>query len=287
MFTGKGGVGKTTLSSASALFFSQKYKVLLVSTDPSGSLKEIFGIEFGEGVKQVKENLDVVELTRNTVLRLWREKFGDEVYTVISSFFPVKEEILNYIEGAPGIDMEFMLDYVLTALKSGKYDLIIWDTAPTASILNLLQVQYMFYSHLTQAQKVYLTIKSFIKQVNPLSLIEKWRKLTAEIIDMLKSDTSAWIVTTPEKLPVEQALFLAKALQDFGIEVKGFILNKVLKEGVCLECEFLKKKERNQKKWINYLLNQARFPVKVVYEFTEDPTNEALLTQISQTLYEA
>ncbi len=285
MFTGKGGVGKTTLSAATALFFSRNQRTLLVSTDPSGSLQEIFGVKFDEGVKHIKDNLDVVELTREMILKLWREKFGDEVYAVVSSFFPVKEEIINYIEGAPGIDMEFMLDYVLTALKSKKYDLIIWDTAPTASILNLLQVQYMFYSHLTQAQKIYLTIKRLIRQVDPLALIEKWKELTAEIINMLKKDTSAWIVTTPERLPVEQALFLAQALEKFGITVNGFILNKLLDKNICQECVFLEKKREQQRKWMEHLFQQSKLPVKIIPELVGDLTDENLLYEIAEKIY--
>jgi len=285
MFTGKGGVGKTTLSAATALFFSRNQRTLLVSTDPSGSLQEIFGVKFDEGVKHIEDNLDVVELTREMILKLWREKFGDEVYAVVSSFFPVKEEIINYIEGAPGIDMEFMLDYVLTALKSKKYDLIIWDTAPTASILNLLQVQYMFYSHLTQAQKIYLTIKRLIRQVDPLALIEKWKELTAEIINMLKKDTSAWIVTTPERLPVEQALFLAQALEKFGITVNGFILNKLLDKNICQECVFLEKKREQQRKWMEHLFQQSKLPVKTIPELVGDLTDENLLYEIAEKIY--
>ena len=285
MFTGKGGVGKTTLSAATALFFSRNQRTLLVSTDPSGSLQEIFGVKFDEGVKHIKDNLDVVELTREIILKLWREKFGDEVYAVVSSFFPVKEEIINYIECAPGIDMEFMLDYVLTALKSKKYDLIIWDTAPTASILNLLQVQYMFYSHLTQAQKIYLTIKRLIRQVDPLALIEKWKELTAEIINMLKKDTSAWIVTTPERLPVEQALFLAQALEKFGITVNGFILNKLLDKNICQECVFLEKKREQQRKWMEHLFQQSKLPVKIIPELVGDLTDENLLYEIAEKIY--
>jgi len=49
-------------------------------------------------------------------------------YTVLSAFLPVGREILDYIEGAPGIDEEFMLDYLLTMARSGEYQTIIWDT---------------------------------------------------------------------------------------------------------------------------------------------------------------
>ena len=80
-------------------------------------------------------NLDAVELSRKLVLDLWREKFADDIYTVLSSFLPVGREIIDYLEGAPGIEDEFMLDYLLTMAESGNYRTIIWDTAPTVTTL--------------------------------------------------------------------------------------------------------------------------------------------------------
>jgi arsenite-transporting ATPase len=88
MFTGKGGVGKTTMSVATAFHLSRNSKVLLLSTDPAGSLSSIFSEEFHETIIHIDKNLDVIELTRPVILRLWREKFGEEVYTVISSLLP-------------------------------------------------------------------------------------------------------------------------------------------------------------------------------------------------------
>ena len=287
MFTGKGGVGKTTMSAATALFFAKTKKTLIVSTDPSGSLENIFHIGFEDKIKHIEENLDIVELTRKTVLRLWREKFADEIYTVLSSFLPVEKDIINYIEGAPGIDEEFMLDYVLTALKSGKYDLIVWDTAPTASILNLLKVQYLFYTHLTQAQKVYLTLKSVIKSENPLNLIRKWRTLTENIIDMLKNNTSAWIVTNPERLPVEQALSLGNSLKSFGIFINGYILNRLLADNICKSCEFLNSKRLYQKTWKDTLYQKSTLPIKTVPEISGDVTEKEKLFKIADILYKS
>lgn len=246
MFTGKGGVGKTTMSVATALHHAESHKTLLISTDPSGSLSEIFTKPLDQQVYQVAPNLDAVELNRALVLDLWREKFGEDVYAVLSSFLPVGREILDYIEGAPGIDEEFMLDYLLTMAESGEYQSIVWDTAPTVTTLNMLFIQQMFYSHLTQAQKFYLKVKKVFNNVDPLELINSWRSLTERIISLLQNDTSAWVVANPEPLPVEQAADIAASFDDFGIEVQGFILNKVLPQEVCQDHPFWQEKFRAQ-----------------------------------------
>jgi arsenite-transporting ATPase len=256
MFTGKGGVGKTTMAAASALKHAAAGKTLLISTDPSGSLTTIFDRPLAGRIARVGENLEAVELTRQLILTLWREKFADEIYTVLSSFLPVGRDILDYIEGAPGIDEEFMLDYLLTMARSGDYETIVWDTAPTVTTLNLLFVQRLFYSHLTAAQKVYLKVKSVFNQVDPLALIDKWLQLTSDIITLLKTATRAWVVANPECLPVEQALDIAAALGDFGIGVNGFILNKLLAEEVCQGHSFWQGKYQAQQTWRRHL-NQA------------------------------
>jgi len=286
MFTGKGGVGKTTMSVATALHYAQSGKTLLISTDPSGSLSEIFAKPLDQKVVSVAKNLDAVELTRKLVLDLWREKFADEIYTVLSSFLPVGREIIDYIEGAPGIDEEFMLDYLLTMAQSGSYRTIVWDTAPTVTTLNLLFIQQLFYSHLTQAQKVYMKVKTVFSKVDPLTLIDKWLHLTAQIIELLRTDTSAWVVANPEHLPVEQALDIASSLSDFEIDVNGFILNKILPLEICAHHPFWQGKYEAQQSCRKRLyMASGNRPIKEIPELAGKMKIDGFLGEVSRLLY--
>ncbi|NPA24836.1 MAG: ArsA family ATPase [Deltaproteobacteria bacterium] len=287
MFTGKGGVGKTTMSVAGALYHSRFGRTLLISTDPSGSLSEIFSRPLDQRVTEVDENLEVVELTRRLVLDLWRKKFADEIYTVLSSFLPVGREIIDYIEGAPGIDEEFMLDYLLTAARSGRYETIVWDTAPTVTTLNLLFVQRLFYSHLTQAQKVYIKVKNVFSRVDPLALINQWLELTAAIIELLKTDTRSWVVANPERLPVEQALDIAASLADFGIGINGFILNKLLPGEVCAGSSFWEEKYSRQQDWRECLRQRAAYPVREIPDLAGELSTPESLATVTSLLYQS
>ena len=284
LFTGKGGVGKTTLSTACALGYAQKKRTLLLSTDPAGSLGEIFGCDFTEQIVTVAPNLDVVELSRRAVLKLWHEKFADDIFTVLSAFLPVERDILNYIEGAPGIDEEFMLSYLLNVQQSGNYDIIIWDAAPTSTTLKLLELQQMFYAHLTEAQKIYLKFKGLFKDADPLQLIAQWRQLTQDVISMLKNETSAWIVANPERLPVEQALLIASSLAAFGIGVNGYIMNKLLPEKACEGSDFFEKRFRAQQHWRENLSARAALPIIQLAELTGNLTDPAELLSLSKKL---
>ncbi len=287
MFTGKGGVGKTTMSVATALQHAGIGKTLLISTDPSGSLSEIFSRPLDRKVHTVASNLDAVELTRKLVLELWRDKFAEEIYSVLSSFLPVGREIIDYIEGAPGIDEEFMLDYLLTMAESGDYRTIVWDTAPTVTTLNLLFVQQMFYSHLTQAHKLFFKVKTVFNKVDPLALIDKWRSLTERIIELLQTETCAWVVANPEPLPIEQASDIADSFNEFGIEVKGFVLNKVLPEELCQGHPFWQEKFNAQQKCRAKMQMKANnLPLKEIPELIGDMKVDGFLREVAGLLHE-
>ncbi len=273
------------MSVATALQHAGVGKTLLISTDPSGSLSEIFSRPLDRKVHTVAPNLDAVELSRKLILNLWRDKFAEDIYTVLSSFLPVGREIIDYIEGAPGIDEEFMLDYLLTMAESGDYLTIIWDTAPTVTTLNLLFVQQMFYSHLTQAHKLYFKVKKVFNNVDPLALIDKWRSLTERIIRLLQTETSAWVVANPEPLPIEQAFDIADSFDDFGIEVRGFILNKVLPAEFCQDHPFWQAKFTAQQKCREKMQQKANVrPVKEIPELIGDIQTDGFLQQVAGLL---
>lgn len=285
MFTGKGGVGKTTMAVATALRAARIGPTLLVSTDPSGSLSGIFARPLDQRAVRVAAGLDAVELTRPQVLAQWREKFGEEMFAVISSFLPVGREIIDYMEGAPGIEEEFMLDYLLSGAQSGIYQTIVWDTAPTATTLNLLTIQQLFYTHLTQAQRLYLKFKGLFGQADPMTLINRWRELTARIIAMLRTDTTAWVVANPERLPVEQAARIADSLVDFGIGVNGFILNRMLPLARCEGHPFWRARYQAQQDWRTRMREVAAGRlVREIPELPGDIQGSGVLAEVAELL---
>lgn len=241
MFCGKGGVGKTTCASTTALHFALKgYRTLLISTDPAPSLSDMLELDVRGEVTQVPsvENLEAVELDYDRVVEMWKERFGDEVYELISSFLPVEEDIIEYVAGAPGIDEEFALSYVYDLYISEKYDIIIWDTAPAGGTLSLLKLQDTFYTHLGEAAKLYVKVRSALSaltegrtQRDPLKIIKEWEHLAQVVLEMLKDEgTQACLVTIPEALGVNQTQRIADDLEKFGLHVGGVIINHVLTE---------------------------------------------------------
>lgn len=241
MFCGKGGVGKTTCASTTAMHFALKgYRTLLISTDPAPSLSDMLELDVRGEVTPVPtvENLEAVELDYEKVVEMWKERFGDEVYELISSFLPVEEDIIDYVAGAPGIDEEFALSYVYDLYISEKYDIIVWDTAPAGGTLSLLKLEDTFYRHLGEAAKLYVKVRSALSaltegraQRDPLKIIKEWEHLAQVVLEMLKDEgTQAYLVTIPEALGVNQTQRVANDLEKFGLHIGGVIINHVLTE---------------------------------------------------------
>ncbi|MFB0558533.1 MAG: ArsA family ATPase [Candidatus Bathyarchaeia archaeon] len=263
MFCGKGGTGKTTSASTTAIHFAQEgLRTMLLSTDPAPSLSDILETDVSRGITSVElvHNLHAVELDYDAVVDLWKEKFGDEVYEVIASFLPVGKEIIDYVAGAPGIDEEFALSYVYDIYTGGDYDVIVWDTAPAGGTLSLLNLQDTFYRHLGEAARLYVRVRSALDALtqgrakrDPLKIIAEWEQLAKNVLDMMRDDeTKAFIVTISEALAVNQTQRVAKDLERFGINLRGIVINHVLTQEAA-DSTFNRSRRKMQLKYIDEL----------------------------------
>jgi len=255
MFCGKGGVGKTTIASATALHFAKKgNRTLLLSTDPSPSLSDMLEVDVKGQITKIQK---ASGLTAVEVVEQWTEKFGDEVYDVISSFLPIESDIIEYVAGAPGIDEEFALSYVYDIYKSGEYDIIIWDTAPAGGTLSLLNIQERFYIHLGEAAKMYVRVKNALDALtqgrakrDPLKIIGEWEQLARDVLNMVRDeDTKAILVTIPEALGVNQTSRIEGDFDKFGINVEGVVVNYVLTPEAA-DSDFNRQRRDMQQKYI-------------------------------------
>ncbi len=263
MFCGKGGVGKTTCASATAIHYASKGKrTLLISTDPFPSLTDILEINVKGDITEVPgvQNLKAVELDYDKVIDMWKIKFGDEIFEVISSFLPVEEEIIDYIAGAPGIDEEFALSYVLDLYTSGEYDVIVWDTAPAGGTLSLLHLQETFYNHMRDAARLYIRLKETLedltgrKKRDPLKIIGEWEKLAEEVLLMIRAEnTVAYLVTIPEGLGVNQTKRIKQDLEKFQVNIGGIIINNYIPVEFAIGSDLLKKRVKVQTQYIDEL----------------------------------
>ncbi|MHA2294446.1 MAG: ArsA family ATPase [Candidatus Hodarchaeales archaeon] len=244
---GKGGVGKTTVAASLALYFAEKEEkeTLVISSDPTPSLSDILECSLCSSrptaITKVPR-LHALEMAREEVVKSWKERFGNEIYEVISSYIPVGYEIIDYIAEAPGIvDDQYMLAYLLDIAEGDQYDKIIWDTAPAGQTLSILKLESRFYEHLNQAAHLFIRVKTSFdkmtsklrKKRSPLEIINEWRELANYILNTIRdpSKVEFVLVTIPEGLGVAQTERVTKELLNYGIQVRHLVINNVLPDG--------------------------------------------------------
>jgi len=258
MFGGKGGVGKTTSSAATALHFARRgLRTLIISSDLTPSLSDIFETDIGPTERPIPgvENLYGLEIDPDEVMRRWKEKFGPEVYAAASALVDLPyDEVVDYVAMAPGIQEEFMLDYILERIRDRRYDLIVWDTAPAGDTLRLLGLPQRFLEHLRVAPKVYLEVRDTFKLSRTpfLEIIESWKRLSEQTIRFFTDPENVEfiMVTIPEALGVYQSRRVMRDLRRHGLTVRYLIVNDVIREP---DCEFHRQRWEMQQRYIRQL----------------------------------
>lgn len=258
MFGGKGGVGKTTSSAATALHFARRgLRTLIISSDLTPSLSDIFETEIGLVERPIPgvENLYGLEINPDEVIRRWKEKFGPEVYAAASALLDLPyDEIVDYVAMAPGIQEEFMLDYILERIRDRRYDLIVWDTAPAGDTLRLLGLPQRFLEHLRVAPKIYLEVRDTFKLSRTpfLEIIEGWKQLSEQTIRFFTDPEKVEfiMITIPEALGVYQSRRVMRDLRRHGLTVRYLIVNAVIREP---DCEFHRQRWEMQQRYLRQL----------------------------------
>jgi len=274
---GKGGVGKTSCSAAIAFHFAmQGQRTLIISSDPTPSLSDIFEFSLTAEEQQIAgvNNLYALEIQSEVILQKWKERFGPEIHQVLMAFSNLDYDFIDYIGGAPGIEEEYMLNFIKELAESGKYERIVWDTAPAGHTLRLLHLPQLFLNHLEAAAKFYLNLYGAFEKIaqtvrlekskkSILEIISGWKDLSQEILDFLRdeSQTSFILVTIAEGLGVRLTERILKEFHEYGLAVRHLIVNHLIKEADCL---FHRQRKLMQEKYLQELQESYNHKLKLV-----------------------
>ena len=246
LVTGKGGVGKTTVSAATAIKAADMgYRSLVMSTDPAHSLADAFGLPLGDEPSQVVENLDAQQIDSQKRLE---ESWGDvrDHLTELFDWSGLKGIEAEELTVFPGMDELFSLVSVREHAGSDEYDVIIVDCAPTAETLRLLSLPDVMAWYM---DKMFPLSRRVVKVVRPvLSKMSSMPVANDAVFDAianfyerldgireLLSDpeiTTARLVMNPEKMVIAEARRTYTYLGLFGYSVDSAIVNRVLPDSV-------------------------------------------------------
>jgi arsenite/tail-anchored protein-transporting ATPase len=246
LFTGKGGVGKTTIAAATAVRAAKAgYRTLVTSTDPAHSLADSFGVPLGDEVTEVAQNLDAEQIDAQARLEAnWRD-IQEHVISLLNwmGVDAVEAEELSVI---PGLDEIFSLTDVKRHVDGGQYDLIVIDCAPTAETLRLLslpEVMNWYIERIFPIQRgVVRTIRPVLTRVTTMPIpderifraVERLHRNLEGVRKILTDEktSSVRLVVNPERMVIAEARRTYTYLLLFGYRVDAVIANRIIPESV-------------------------------------------------------
>jgi arsenite-transporting ATPase len=246
LVTGKGGVGKTTVAAATAIRSADLgHRTLVMSTDPAHSLADAFQLDLGDTPGYVVDGLDAQQIDSQQRLE---ESWGD-VRDHLTELFDWSG--LNSIEAEeltvfPGMDEIFSLASVRDHVRSGEYDAIIVDCAPTAETLRLLSLPDVLSWYMEKmfplGRRVARVVRPVLSRTTTMPVaddkvfeaVERFYARLDGIREILSDPeiTSARLVMNPEKMVVSEARRTYTYLGLFGYAVDAAIVNRVYPDSV-------------------------------------------------------
>ncbi|MGH8871824.1 MAG: ArsA family ATPase [Acidimicrobiia bacterium] len=246
LVTGKGGVGKTTVAACTALAAADAgHRTLITSTDPAHSLADALTVALGSEPGQVVPNLDGQQIdTQEQLDRYWgsiRRQLIDVLDWGGAGGIEA-EEFLVF----PGMDELFALLEVNRHARSGRYDVIVVDCAPTAETLRLLSLpevlSWYFEKVLPTERRLMKAARPILSRFTDLPLPQDEVFTSAQSVfesiegvkELMSNPdiTSARLVVNPEKMVIDEARRTYSYLGLFGYGVDGVIVNRVLPQEV-------------------------------------------------------
>jgi arsenite-transporting ATPase len=244
LYSGKGGVGKTSLSAASAVLAAGRgHRTLVVSTDAAHSLADALDRPVGPTPTAVIPGLDALEVDVNRELA---DHWGviHEWLTSFMTFQGIEETVAEELAILPGMDELFSLLKVKAFAEAGAYDLVVIDCAPTGETVRMLAVPDVLNFYFARIFPLQRTVLRSVRPVAqrmtdmPLpgdnvfgavkSLYQQMQGMGPLLQDPRRS--SIRIVLNPERMVIKESQRLYTYLNLFGFSVDCVIANRVLPE---------------------------------------------------------
>ncbi len=249
-FLGKGGVGKTTLSSSFARgLASSGRKTLVVSLDPAHNLGDVFSTSLSDEPRPLAPNLDGVEIN----LPGWVKRYLDETRREMKANYSYQSVLnmdgfLNIMKYSPGTEEYAVLWAIehIWCTYAAEYETIVFDTPPTALSLRFLAlptISELWVAELSKLRAAILSKRSTLLRLNPEapvanSCVDKAddrvygkldvvRKRLVMLNEVFKNESFVAMVVNPDMLSLSEAVRIREELDRLGIPIAAVCMNKV------------------------------------------------------------
>ncbi|MCS7283082.1 MAG: TRC40/GET3/ArsA family transport-energizing ATPase [Anaerolineae bacterium] len=306
MFGGKGGLGKTTFSAATAYWLAkQGYKVLVFSVDPQASLSDIFQQDiFGKGPVEIIPGLFAQEIDADRRIREYQEEIRQKILKMYG-LEKVPDEIEDYIQAAaaePAMEESAIFDQVVDIVVSGGYDYYIYDLVPLGHALYYLSMASVYDQWIEKITKLREEMQEYAQVAALLRRDEELEedKILAELQDIRyrintsssiltdKEKTAFFFVLIPEEMVILDTIKAAGLFAKFQVPISGYIVNRVIPPELEQQDipEYLRHRIQMQKKYLAEI--RQRFGNQVlayVPEFERDVTGLDMIRRMAEVMF--
>ncbi len=295
LFTGKGGVGKTTTAAATAIKCATLgKKTLIISTDPAHSLSDAMDMDLAPEPIEVSDNLWCMEFdVYYSMKKYWSNM--KEMMRSIFKFQGVENVIAEELSVLPGMEEGAAFLWLEKFYRDKTFEVIIIDSAPTGETLTLLSLPQVTKSWLTKAfpgQKFAIkTLGKVVRKTTGIPLDKGYEEMQTmfdklEFIQKVFLDpevTSIRIVANPEKMVVQEAKRAFSYLQLYGYNVDAVIVNRIIPE---IEDKWFQGYIAKQKEYIQEIEESFEpIPIFKVPHQGEEVFGRKLLESIGESTY--
>ena len=307
MFGGKGGLGKTTFSAATAFWLAQQgHKVLVFSVDPQASLSDIFQRDiFGKGAIKIMDNLYAQEIDADSHIKEYQQEIRKKILDMYG-FDQVPDEIEQYIQAAsaePAMEESAIFDAVVDVVVKGDYDYYIYDLVPLGHALYYLSMAKVYDEWINRITKLREEMREHEEMVARLKREEsteqdqiltelqyiKTRINQSSSILTDKQKTAFFFVVVPEEMIILDTKKAAELFAKFEVPIAGYVVNRVLpadlarQEGIP---PYLQNRLRMQGRYLDEIDRTfARQVVGRVPELERDVTGLKMIEKLAGIMY--
>lgn len=305
-FGGKGGLGKTTFSAASAYWLaSQGHKVLVFSVDPQASLSDIFQRDiFGKGAVEIMPRLYAQEIDADQHIKEYQDEIRQKILDMYG-FDEVPEEIENYIRAAaaePAMEESAIFDAVVDIVVGGEYDYYIYDLVPLGHALYYLSMASVYdewigkITALREEMAEYEQVAAVMKRGQEFQEDEilrelqdiKYRINTSSSILTDREKTAFFFVIVPEEMAILDTQKAAGLFAKFQVPISGYIVNRVIPQDLASQSipDYLRHRLGMQSGLLDKI--DATFGNEVlarVPEFERDITGLDMIERMSKAMF--
>lgn len=246
MYGGKGGLGKTTFSAATAYYLAKKgKKVLVFSVDPQASLSDIFERDiFGQGNIEIMPNLYAREVDADRRIQDYQEEIRQKILSMYG-MKKIPEEIESYIKASsaePAMEESAIFDAVVDIVVKGDFDYYIYDLVPLGHALYYLSMAAVYDAWLDKITGLREQMREYDQAIATMKREEETEedeiynelmyikdRIGASSKIMTDTDKTAFFfVLTPEEMTVVDTEKAAKLFAKYNVPLAGYVVNRVI-----------------------------------------------------------